>query len=221
MRHPRWVRPSGRRLGVYGALSVLLVMALHLAFRFKSISGQDIIVFSIYSSQQMDSLRAALSDEGSLGALGERLSYSYIWHVGSTDQGSGFKHIFYFAGKKRSMTRVEGLAVTTVLDGSIYRVSKVEEEFAHQDLGNPPEIRDVRGLEVLKAALEDEGVRSKILLSLQDQKLQFHRIEVLTIHPDSKFKLSVSAPVPDHQTVELKWDVLKESAGSPYVFLND
>jgi hypothetical protein len=191
---------------IYGLAAFLAIASLLLVLRFKTIFGQDIILNSIYSVQQMDSLRGALSDDRSFGALKERLSFSSIWHVGSIEEGSGFKHVFYFAGKKRDLARVEGVEVTTVPDGmGRYQVSAIREVFAHQDLGNLPELRDSQGLEILKAALENEGVRSQVLASLSDKNLQFHSIKVETLQPDSRFKLTFSAPLPDQKTFEMNW----------------
>jgi hypothetical protein len=215
-------RLPGNKFKIYGLVAFLVGAGLLLTLRFKSIFGQESIIILLESPQEMDSLRAALEDEGCFGALTQRLAYSSIWHIGSTSNGSGFKHVFYFGGKKRSMERVEGVTAKTILDESgKYKVSMIGEEFAHRELGSNPDLRDAQGLEILKAALGDDGVRNQILVSLREESLQLHSVVVQTIKPNSSFNLLLSGALPNQQTLRMTWQVLKDSADSPYVFLND
>ncbi len=217
--------PSVRRLRLCLLGAVLGAVLLCFPVGISLILGQglpDPFIIFLYSKEQVDSLQALFNDPECSAALEERLAYSAIWHIGSTPESGGFKHVFFFAGRSRHTARLEGLVVRTVLEGGAYKVSAVSQEYSFKPLGSQPAIRDPRGFEVIRAAFNDPVVRASLLDFIRQRELNLHAFFVEPLPPDQRFRLSFAGSSgAGGETFVQNWAVQADPAGSGYDFSSE
>jgi len=195
------------------AVPILLFLGV-LGVRLLEGQGPPPIIEILHVREQVHSLQAVLDDPESYAAIRSRLAYCALWHIGSVTDGGAFRHGFYFAGRRRHTSRLQGMSFTTIRSDGAYRVSGRGEEYSYQHLGGVPAVARPEGLEALRAALDEEAIRSALIGVAEAQGLLYDTVQVRETESLTAYSILFQGRNPEsNELVFLSWDALKGSEG--------
>ena len=217
------MRNLSKALLVTLAGGLLAIGAAALMPRCRTAFGQggildDFIIF-LRASSQVESLRAVLTATESAGRIDDLISRSAIWHIETIPDKDemGFRHVLFFAGRNRTTTRLYGLIVDTRLVADGYHVVGLDHEFNYLTLGGRPMVRDATGLDVLRAALEEQELTSDVTSYLASVSVN---LRTMSVDPagDRRFQLTFQPRPGNEQPPPPVWTAAWDSTSSRYAF---